>query len=163
MRRKRSIKREINSDPKYNSILAAKFINNLMKQGKKSIAQKIFYNALDLAEKKLGKDLPAGKAGNAVEILEEALKNTSPLLEVKSRRVGGATYQVPYEVRGERRIGLAMRWIIETAKKKKGKSMAEKLAQELIDAYNNTGEAVRKKEQTHKVAEANRAFAHLAW
>ena len=156
MRRKRSIKREINSDPRYNSILAAKFINNLMKKGKKSIAQKIFYTSLDIAVKKLKKE-------NAIEILEEALKNTSPLLEVKSRRVGGATYQVPYEVRGERRVGLAMRWIIETAKKKKGKPMAEKLAQELMDAYNNTGEAVRKKEQTHKVAEANRAFAHLAW
>ena len=163
MRRKKAVKREINPDPRYNSSLAAKFINNLMRGGKKSIAQKIFYTSLDTAVKKLKKDLPAGKAGNPVEILEEAIKNTSPLLEVKSRRVGGATYQVPYEVRGERREALAMRWIIGTAKKKKGRPMAEKLAQELIDAYNNTGEAIKKKENIHKIAEANRAFAHLAW
>jgi small subunit ribosomal protein S7 len=163
MRRKKSIQREIIPDPKFNSVIAAKFINNIMRKGEKSIAQKIFYNALDLAGKKLKKDLSADKAGNPVEILEEAIKNTSPLLEVKSRRVGGATYQVPYEVKGERREALAMRWIIGAAKKKKGKAMAEKLAQELTDAYNNTGEAVKKKDDTHKIAEANRAFAHLAW
>lgn len=156
MRRKRSIKREIIPDPKYNSLTAAKFINNLMKKGKKSIAQNVFYNSLDLAVKNLKKD-------NAIDILEEAIKNTSPLLEVKSRRVGGATYQVPYEVKGERRVALAMRWIIDSARKKKGKTMAERLSQELMDAYNNTGEAVKKKEETHKIAEANRAFAHLAW
>jgi small subunit ribosomal protein S7 len=163
MRRKKSIQREIIPDPKFNSVIAAKFINNIMRKGEKSIAQKIFYNALDLAGKKLKKDLSADKAGNPVEILEEAIKNTSPLLEVKSRRVGGETYQVPYEVKGERREALAMRWIIGAAKKKKGKAMAEKLAQELTDAYNNTGEAVKKKDDTHKIAEANRAFAHLAW
>jgi small subunit ribosomal protein S7 len=163
MRRKKSTQREISPDPKYNSVKVAKFINNLMRKGKKSIAQKIFYVALDLAAKKLKKDLPAGRQGNAVEILEEAIKNTSPLLEVKSRRVGGANYQVPYEVKGERREALATSWIIEAAKKKKGRPMAEKLAQELVDAYNNTGDAVRKKEETHKIAEANRAFAHLAW
>ena len=156
MRRKKSIQREISPDPEYNSVKVAKFINNLMRKGKKSIAQKIFYVALELAKKKLKKD-------NAVEILEEAIKNTSPLLEVKSRRVGGANYQVPYEVKGERREALATFWIIEAAKKKKGRPMAEKLAQELVDAYNNTGDAVKKKEETHKIAEANRAFAHLAW
>jgi len=156
MRRKKSIQREITSDPKYNSIVAAKFINNLMKKGKKSLAQKIFYSALDLAAEKIKKQSP-------IEILEIAIKNTSPLLEVKSRRVGGATYQVPYEVKGNRREALAMRWIIKAARKKKGKAMAEKLAQEIIDAFNNTGEAVKKKEETHKIAEANRAFAHLAW
>ena len=156
MRRKKSVKREISPDPKYNSLTAAKFINNLMRQGKKSIAQKVLYGALDLVSKKIKKTDP-------IEILEEAVKNTSPLLEVKSRRVGGATYQVPYEVKGERREALAMRWIIGIAKKKKGKTMAERLSQELIDAYNNTGDAVRKKEETHKIAEANRAFAHLAW
>lgn len=156
MRKKKSVKREINPDPKYNSLIAAKFINNLMKKGKKAIAQKIFYNSIEIVTKKLKKD-------NPVEILEEAIRNTSPLLEVKSRRVGGATYQVPYEVKGKRREALAMRWIIETARTKKGKPMTERLAQELIDAYNNTGEAVRKKEETHRVAEANRAFAHLAW
>ena len=156
MRRKKSVQREIAPDPKYSSLTAAKFINNLMRKGEKSIAQKIFYNSLNLLTKKLKKDKP-------IEILEEAIKNTSPLLEVKSRRVGGATYQVPYEVKGKRREALAMRWIIEAAKKKKGRTMAEKLAQELADAFDNTGEAVKKKEDTHKVAEANRAFAHLAW
>lgn len=170
MRRKKSIQREIAPDPKYNSVIAAKFINNLMRKGKKSIAQKIFYTALNLAVKKTKKDPPAlsadrsaDEAGNPIEILEEAIKNTSPLLEVKSRRVGGATYQVPYEVKGERREALAMRWIIGAAKKKKGKPMADKLAQELVDAFNNTGEAVKKKEETYRIAEANRAFAHLAW
>jgi len=163
MRRKKSIQREIAPDPKYNSVIAAKFINNLMRKGKKSIAQKIFYTALNLAVKKTKKDPSADEAGNPIEILEEAIKNTSPLLEVKSRRVGGATYQVPYEVKGERREALAMRWIIEVAKKKKGRPMADKLAQELVDAFNNTGEAVKKKEETYRVAEANRAFAHLAW
>lgn len=156
MRRKKSIKREVSPDPKYSSIIAAKFINHLMKQGKKSIAQDIFYKALDLTIKKLKKDDPN-------EILEETIKNTAPLLEVKSRRVGGANYQVPYEVKGDRREFLAMSWIIEAARKKKGKAMAEKLAQELVDAFNNTGSAVKKKEETHKVAEANRAFAHFAW
>ncbi len=156
MRRKRSVKREINPDPKYNSVLVAKFINNLMREGKKTIAQKIFYTALDLANKKIKKE-------NPTEILEEAIKNTSPLLEVKSRRMGGATYQVPYEVRGERREALAMRWIIGVAKKKKGKAMVEKLAHELMDAFDNTGEAVKKKEESHRIAEANRAFAHFAW
>lgn len=163
MRRKKLIKRKISPDPQYNSLLAAKFVNNLMKKGEKSIAQKIFYTALDVVIEKIKKDQSTGRQGGAIEVLEEAIKNTSPLLEVKSRRVGGANYQVPYEVKGNRREALAIRWIIEAARKKKGKSMAEKLAQELIDAYNNTGEAVKKKEETHKVAEANRAFAHLAW
>jgi small subunit ribosomal protein S7 len=136
--------------------MVAKFINNIMRKGEKTIAQKIFYKALDLATKKLKKDTP-------LEILEEAIKNTSPLLEVKSRRVGGANYQVPYEVKGKRREALAMRWIIEAAKKKKGKTMAERLGGEIIDAFNNAGDAVKKKEEIHKIAEANRAFAHLAW
>ena len=156
MRRKKTFKREINPDPKYNNVLVTKFINNLMKGGKKSTAQKIFYTALEIAAKNLKKDSPT-------EVLEEAIKNTSPLLEVKSRRVGGANYQVPYEVKGKRREALAIRWIIGAALKKKGKPMAKKLAQELADAFNNTGDAVKKKEDTHKVAEANRAFAHFAW
>ena len=156
MRRKKTIKREINPDPQHNSVLAAKFINNLMERGKKSVAQDIFYNALKLASDNL-------KKNNPLEILEEAIKNTSPLLEVKSRRVGGANYQVPYEVKGKRREALAIGWIIEAAKRKKGRPMAKKLAQELIDAFNNTGDAVKKKEETHKIAEANRAFAHFAW
>lgn len=155
MRRKKSTQREIIPDPKYNSVIAAKFINKLMKKGKKSLAQKIFYEALDLVVEKTKK--------NPVEVLEKAIENTSPLLEVKSRRVGGANYQVPYEVRGTRKEALAIRWIIGASRKKKGRSMAGKLTQELIDAYNNTGDAVKKKEETHRVAEANRAFAHFAW
>lgn len=156
MRRKQAIKIELNPDPKYNSILVSKFINNLMLAGKKSTAQAIFYTAMDSAAKELKKE-------NALEIFEQAIKNTSPLLEVKSRRVGGANYQVPYEVKGKRKEALSMRWLIGATRKGKGKETAEKLAQELINAYNNTGEAVKKKEETHRVAEANRAFAHFAW
>jgi small subunit ribosomal protein S7 len=156
MRRKQAIKIELIPDPKYNSILVSKFVNNLMERGKKSTSQSIFYSALEFAARELKKE-------NALEVLEQALKNTSPLLEVKSRRVGGANYQVPYEVKGKRKEALSMRWIIGAARKGKGKEMSKKLAKELMDAYNNTGEAVKKKEDTHKVAEANRAFAHFAW
>lgn len=156
MRRKQATKIELIPDPKYNSIVVSKFVNNLMERGKKSISQRIFYSALELAAKDLKKE-------NALEVFEQALKNTSPLLEVKSRRVGGANYQVPYEVKGKRKEALSMRWIIRAARKGKGKEMSKKLAKELTDAYNNTGEAVKKKEDTHKVAEANRAFAHFAW
>src|SRR4030043_654200 len=155
MRRKKTTQREINPDSQYNSALAAKFINKLMQGGKKATAQNIFYTALDLVAKNLKKD-------NPLEVLEEAVENASPLLEVKSRRVGGANYQVPYEVKGKRREALAIRWIIGAAKKKKGKSMAEKLSQELMGAFNNTGDAIRKKEETHKIAESNRAFPHFA-
>lgn len=156
MRHKKTPQIELNPDPKYGSILAAKFINNLMESGKKSTSQQIFYSALEIAAKNLKKE-------NPLEVLDQALKNTSPLLEVKSKRVGGANYQVPYEVKGKRKEALAMRWIINAARKGKGKTMAEKLAKELMDAFNNVGEAVKKKEDTHRVAEANRAFAHLAW
>ncbi len=157
MRRKQAVKIELNPDPRYGSILVSKFVNNLMLEGKKSTAQAIFYTAMDLAAKELKKQ------ENVLEIFEQAIKNTSPLLEVKSRRVGGANYQVPYEVKGKRKEALSMRWIIGATRKGKGKPTAEKLAKELIDAYNNTGEAVKKKEETHRVAEANRAFAHFAW
>ena len=156
MRKKQAAKIELIPDPQYGSVLVSKFINNLMLGGKKSTAQAIFYTAMELAAKELKKE-------NSIEILEQAIKNTSPLLEVKSRRVGGANYQVPYEVKGKRKEALAMRWIINAARKGKGKAMAEKLAKELMDAFNNTGEAVKKKEDTHRVAEANRAFAHFAW
>jgi len=156
MRRKKTFKREPNPDPKYGSVLIAKFINKMMKGGKKSTAQSVFYSALEIAGKNLKKE-------NLLEVLEEAIKNSSPLLEVKSRRVGGANYQVPYEVKGKRKEALAIRWIIDVSRKKKGAKMAEKLAKELTDAYNNIGDAVKKKEDTHKVAEANRAFAHFAW
>ena len=156
MRRKKTFKREPNPDPKYGSVLIAKFINKMMKGGKKSTAQSVFYSALEIAGKNLKKE-------NLLEVLEEAIKNSSPLLEVKSRRVGGANYQVPYEVKGKRKEALAIRWIIDVSRKKKGAKMAEKLDKELTDAYNNIGDAVKKKEDTHKVAEANRAFAHFAW
>jgi len=156
MRRKRKIKKEIKSDPKYDNTLVAKFINHLMKDGKKSVAQKIFYDAFDIIKK-------ASKDKDPLEVFDEAIKNTSPLVEVKTRRIGGAHYQVPREVRGERRVTLAIRWILQAARTKKGKPMAQKLAEELIDASKNTGLAVKKKEDTHRIAEANKAFAHFAW
>ena len=133
----------------------AKFVNQIMKKGKKTIARKIIYGALDLIRQKTKKE--------PLEVLHSAIENTSPLLEVKSKRVGGATYQVPIEVKKERRLTLSMRWIITGAKNKKGHSMKERLALEIIDAANNTGWAVKKKSDTHKMAEANRAFAHFAW
>ncbi len=154
MRRKRAVKRTINPDPKYDNNLVAKFINHLMKGGKKSVAQKVFYDSFDIIEKKTKKE--------ALEVFDLAIKNTSPVVEVKSRRIGGAHYQVPREVRGERRITLSMRWIIEAAKKKKGKPMAQKLAEELINASKNEGEAVKKKQDVHRIADANKAFAHFA-
>lgn len=155
MRRKRAVKRIINPDPKYNNSLVAKFINHIMKGGKKSVAQKILYTAFDIIEKKV-------KGKEALEVFDLAIKNTSPVVEVKSRRIGGAHYQVPREVKGERRVTLAMRWIIEAAKKKKGKPMSQKLAEELINASKNEGEAVKKKQDVHRIADANKAFAHFA-
>lgn len=154
---RRKIKRKIVTEPdfKFSSPLVAKFINRVMKNGKKSVAEKIVYGALEKAEKELGKP--------ALEILETAFENAGPQLELKSRRIGGANYQVPYEVRGERKLSLAMRWIIEAAQSQKGKPMKEKLFQELLNAYNNTGVAIKKKQDTHKMAEANKAFAHFAW
>jgi len=143
-------------DPTYSSVVIAKFINHVMRDGKKSIAQTIVNRAFDVVQQKESEKDP-------VMVFDEALKNTSPLLEVRSRRVGGATYQVPVEVKGNRKISLAMRWIINSAHAKKGKPMHEKLAEEIIAASNNTGTAVKKKEDTHRMAEANRAFAHFAW
>ncbi len=156
MRRKKKIKKTINPDPKYDNILVAKFINQLMKQGKKSVAQRVFYRAFEILSKQDKKKEP-------LEIFDQAVKNVSPLVEVKSRRIGGAHYQVPREVRGERRTTLAIRWLIQAAQAKKGKPMSEKLAAELLDASKNTGTAVKKKEDTHRMAEANKAFAHFAW
>ncbi len=155
MRRKKKEKRPISPDHVYNNITVAKFINQVMRRGKKQIARKIVYRAFDIIKEKTKKE--------PLEIFDLALKNASPLLEVKPRRVGGATYQVPREVRGDRRLTLAMRWIIQAAKLKKGKSMKEKLADELIEAAENKGAAIKKKEDTHRMAEANRAFAHFAW
>jgi small subunit ribosomal protein S7 len=154
-RRKKKVKRVIIPDPVYNRVDVAKFINRVMRRGKKTIAQKIVYGAFDIIKTKTQKD--------PLEVFEKAIQNASPLLEVKSRRVGGATYQVPVEVQGEKKIALASRWIIQAAKSKKGKSMKEKLAEELMAAAKNEGSAIKKKEDTHRMAEANRAFAHFAW
>ena len=154
-RRKKIKKRIISPDPVYNNVTVAKFINQVMREGKKSIARKIVYGSFDIIKEKTKKE--------PLEVFESALQNASPFLEVKAKRVGGATYQVPREVKGERKVSLAMRWIINAARAKKGKPMKEKLAQELIDASNNTGTAVKKKEDSHRMAEANRAFAHFAW
>ncbi len=156
MARQKKIKKfPINPDSVYNDITVAKFINQIMKGGKKTIARKIIYGAFDIIREKTKKE--------PLEVFETAIGNVSPLLEVKSKRVGGATYQVPIEVKGNRKLALAMRWIIQGAKQKKGKPMKEKLAAELMDAANNTGWAIKKKSDTHRMAEANRAFAHFAW
>lgn len=154
MRGKQAPTRKISPDVKFDNLVIAKFINLVMKRGKKSIAQKIFYQALDIVSNKTKKD--------AVGVFDQAMKNVAPVLEVKSRRIGGANYQIPIEVRGDRKLGLAMRWIIEAARKKKGRSMSEKLAQEFIDASQKQGEAIKKREDVHRMAEANRAFAHFA-
>lgn len=152
---KRKVKREIQPDPLYGNVVVEKFINHIMQEGKKTIARKIVYNALSEIKEKSKKD--------PLEIFDLALQNAAPVLEVKSKRVGGATYQVPREVKGDRKVALAIRWIIEAARAKKGKPMKERLVQELMDAANNTGAAVKKKENAHRMAEANRAFAHFKW
>ena len=154
-RRREVPKRIILPDPKYGSEMLAKFVNMIMERGKKSVAEKIIYGALDtIAEK--GKDNPMG-------LLEQALDNVRPIVEVKSRRVGGATYQVPIEVRSVRRTALAMRWIIDASRKRGEKSMARRLAGELLDAADSRGAAVKKREDVHRMAEANKAFAHYRW
>lgn len=152
---KKKTKRNIDSDSVYKNVTVAKFINQVMRRGKKNVARKIVYDAFDIIGEKTKRD--------PLEIFEQALQSAAPLLEVRPKRIGGATYQVPIEVKGDRRITLAMRWIIQAAKTKKGKPMKEKLAEELIAASNNTGAAVKKKNDTHRMAEANRAFAHFAW
>jgi small subunit ribosomal protein S7 len=148
-------KRKILPDPKFQDRVVAKFINNLMRQGKKSTGEKIIYGAFDVVENRL-KDDP-------LKVFKKALDNVKPVVEVKSRRVGGATYQVPVEVRQDRRTALAMRWLIDYAKARGEKTMTEKLAGEILDAANNRGNAVKKREDTHKMAEANKAFAHYRW
>jgi small subunit ribosomal protein S7 len=154
MRGKQAPKRKILSDPKYASPVVAKFINYVMKGGKKSTAQKIVYTTMDTLEAKTKKP--------AMDVFNEAMKNVSPMLEVKSKRVGGANYQIPIQVRAERRTQLAFRWILTAARSKKGKPMAEKLANELLAAAENQGDAVKKKQDVQRMAEANRAFAHFA-
>ena len=148
-------KREVLADPMYNSTLVTKLINNVMLDGKKGVAQKIVYDAFEIVAEKTGKD--------ALEVFEEAMENIMPVLEVKARRVGGATYQVPLEVRPERRQTLGLRWLTNYARARGEKSMREKLSGEILDALNNTGAAVKKREDTHKMAEANKAFAHFRW
>lgn len=154
-RRNRAVKRPIKPDIKYNSRLVSSFINKLMKNGKKTLAARVFYDALDIVEKRTKKP--------GIEIFEQAIKNATPLIEVRPRRVGGATYQIPLEVRPERRESLAIRWLVNSSRERTGKSMAEKLAAELMDAANNQGATVKRREDTHRMAEANRAFAHYRW
>ena len=154
-RRRKVTHRECADDPIYKSKLATRFVNCLMKKGKKSTSESIFYGSLDIIKQKSGED--------PWEIFKKAVDNVKPVLEVKPRRVGGATYQVPLQVRPARRVSLAIRWIIQFASQRKGKPMREKLALEFLDAAGNTGAAVKKKEDTHKMAEANKAFAHYRW
>jgi small subunit ribosomal protein S7 len=157
-RRSQAPVRVILPDPKFNSLLLAKFMNMIMERGKKSVAERIVYGALDRIAEKTGRP-----ADQAIELLTVALENVKPMVEVKSRRVGGATYQVPIEVRSQRRQTLAMRWVIDAAIARSEKSMSQRLASELLEASENRGAAVRKREETHRMADANKAFAHYRW
>lgn len=148
-------KRDVLADPVYNSKLVSRFINAIMRDGKRGLAESIMYGALELVAERTGKD--------ALEVLDQAMENVMPVLEVKPRRVGGATYQVPVEVRSERRVALAIRWIVSYARERGEHTMVERLAAEILDAANNQGASVKKKEDTHRMAEANKAFAHYRW
>ena len=154
-RRHKAEKREVNPDPKYNDLIVSKFMNSIMKQGKKSVAERIVYGALETVQAKA--------QSNPLQLFHQALENVMPAVEVRSRRVGGATYQVPVEVRPERRQALAIRWLITAARSRNENTMEERLSGELLDAANNRGTAVKKREDTHKMAEANRAFSHYRW
>ena len=154
-RRREVTRREILADPKYKNILVAKFINKVMQQGKKSVAERILYHAMEIIQERTKED--------PLKVFEKSVSNVKPIIEVKSRRVGGATYQVPQEIRPERRTALAIRWLIAYALERSEKSMEEKLAAELLDAANNRGGAIKKREDVHKMAEANKAFAHYRW
>ncbi|MFW5985724.1 MAG: 30S ribosomal protein S7 [Halanaerobiales bacterium] len=155
MRKNRAERREIEPDPVYDEVIINRIINKLMLDGKKSMAEKMMYNAMQELREKTGEE--------PVVVVKEALENIKPVLEVKSRRVGGSNYQVPVEVNEERKLSLGLRWLIEATRSRNDRSMQERLANELLDAYNNTGGAVRKKEEVHRMAEANRAFAHYRW
>ena len=155
MRRRRAEKREILPDPKYKNVPVSKFINIIMTQGKKAVAERIVYKCFDILAEKTGK--------NGLEVFQKALENSRPLLEVKPRRIGGATYQVPIDVKHERGVSIAMRWLRNFARSKKGKPMEVKLAGEILDAYKGEGATIKKKEDTHKMAESNKAFAHYRW
>ncbi|MFI5359610.1 MAG: 30S ribosomal protein S7 [Halanaerobiales bacterium] len=154
MRKNRATVREIEPDPVYNEVIVTRIINKIMVDGKKSLAENIFYSAMEQVKEKTGED---------IEILKRALDNVMPVLEVKSRRVGGSNYQVPVEVNERRRVSLGIRWLVDAARNRGERTMIERLANELIEAANNTGGAVRKKEEVHRMAEANRAFAHYRW
>jgi small subunit ribosomal protein S7 len=154
-RRQKAVRRPVPPDPRYDSQTVSKFVNNLMSEGEKAIAEGIFYKAMDLIEQRTGQP--------GVNVFKQALNNVKPAVEVKSRRVGGATYQVPVEVRPDRRAALAMRWVLQYSRQRGEKSMAERLAAELILASKGEGNAIKKKEDTHRMAEANRAFAHYRW
>ena len=155
MRKRRAVKRDVLADPIYNSKLVTKLINQIMQDGKKGTAQKILYNAFDMIKEATGEE--------PLEVFEKAMNNIMPVVEVKARRVGGATYQVPVEVDPDRQVALAMRWIVTYSRGRKGKSMTESLAGELLDAFDNTGSSIKKKEDTFKMAQANKAFAHYRW
>ena len=155
MRRNRAQRRPVTPDPRHNSEVVAKFINNVMERGKKSLAASIVYDAFELIEER--SDRPA------MEVFEEGLKNATPMVEVKPRRVGGATYQIPVEIKADRRQALAMRWLIENARSRSGRNMATRLANELMDAARNEGATIKKREDTHRMAEANQAFAHFRY
>ena len=155
MRGKQAPKRKIKPDSKYQSLQLSKFINYIMRRGKKTTATKIIYQSFDIIKEKTKK--------NPLDVFQEAIENIAPLIEVRSRRIGGANYQIPFPTNENRRFVLASRWIIEAARSKKGSPMSERLAVELVSAYNNEGEAIKKRENVHKMAEANRAFAHFAW
>ncbi len=154
-RRNRPPKRQIAPDVRYNSVLVSRFVNRMMRGGKKSVATRIFYDALDIMEARTKRD--------SLETFEKAVQNAMPVIEVKPRRVGGSTYQIPVEVFGNRRLTLAIRWLLESTKARPGKSMAEKLAAELLDASQGVGVTIKRKEDTHRMAEANRAFSHYRW
>jgi small subunit ribosomal protein S7 len=154
-RRRKVPKRPLLPDPKYKSTLVTQFVNNIMRRGKKSVAEATFYNAMDIIEKRTGQ--------NALDVFQKAVDNVKPVIEVKSRRVGGATYQVPVEIRPGRRLALSFRWLISYAKERSEKTMAERLAMEFDQASKNQGSAIKKREDTHKMAEANKAFAHYRW
>jgi small subunit ribosomal protein S7 len=154
-RRRKVTKRQLLPDPKFKSVLVTRFINNLMKNGKKSVAESIFYGAVDFIENRTGQ--------SGLEVFQKAIDNVKPVVEVKSRRVGGATYQVPVEIRSERRMALSIRWLIQYSQARTEKTMAEKLAMEMDAASKNQGASVKKRDDTHKMAEANKAFAHYRW
>ncbi len=154
-RRAKVVKRELLPDPRYQSVLVTRIVNKIMQRGKKGTAERILYGALEIAHDRTGRE--------ALDVLEQAIRNATPVIEVKPKRVGGATYQVPVTIEGDRRLSLAIRWLLGSARARPGRSMAEKLASEMLDAANNTGATVKRREDTHRMADANKAFAHYRW